>query len=224
MEEMRHNKKSTSNAVEILHKRYIAGDAEREKSVEHERLSAEIARMIFELRKEAGLSQKELAKLIGTTQSVISRLEDSDYEGHSLPMLERIAKALNGRVAVSMRIPQVSEDTTHYAFRRFVQNARREKGLTIKQASKKLAIDSSELEKLENDFSYRPSSSVLHKLSQFFGISQKHLESMAGTAKNMPPELRERASRFASQSEPVAKLSREERKALDEFMRYLKDA
>ncbi len=94
-------KASSSNAVEILHKRYVRGDAERLKSVEAERLSAEIAKMIFEARKDAGLSQKELADLIGTTQSVISRLEDSDYEGHSLPMLDRIAKALNRRVRIS---------------------------------------------------------------------------------------------------------------------------
>lgn len=94
-------KASSSNAVEILHKRYIQGDAKRVKAVEAERLSAEIAKMIFEARREAGLSQKELADLIGTTQSVISRLEDSDYEGHSLPMLDKIAKALNRRVRIS---------------------------------------------------------------------------------------------------------------------------
>ena len=57
--------------------------------------------MIYDARKDAGLSQKELAALIETTQSVISRLENSDYEGHSLPMLDRIAKALNSRVKIS---------------------------------------------------------------------------------------------------------------------------
>ena len=35
--------------------------------------------------------QKKLAKLVGTTQSVIARLEDADYQGHSLNMLGRIA-------------------------------------------------------------------------------------------------------------------------------------
>lgn len=95
-------KNSTTNAAEILRKRYIKGDAVREQSVEVEHLSAEIASMIYELRREAGLSQKDLAERIGTTQSVISRLEDSDYNGHSLAMLERIAKALNKRVTISM--------------------------------------------------------------------------------------------------------------------------
>ena len=58
--------------------------------------------MIYDARTNAGLSQKELAALIGTTQSVISRLEDSDYEGRSLTMLERIARALNKKLTVAM--------------------------------------------------------------------------------------------------------------------------
>jgi hypothetical protein len=37
---------------------------------------------------------------VGTTPSVISRLEDDDYEGHSLAMLCRVAAALNKRVEI----------------------------------------------------------------------------------------------------------------------------
>ena len=66
-------------------------------------MNAEVARTIYELREQAGLSQKELADRVETTQSVISRLEDADYEGHSLSMLNRIAKALNQQVQVVMR-------------------------------------------------------------------------------------------------------------------------
>jgi DNA-binding XRE family transcriptional regulator len=65
-----------------------------------EETNAEIARKIYDLRSEAGLSQRALAKLVGTTASVICRLEDSDYEGHSLAMLRRIAEALNKRVEI----------------------------------------------------------------------------------------------------------------------------
>ena len=52
------------------------------------------------LRTQASLSQRQLAKLVGTTASVICRLEDADYEGHSLAMLNRIAAALNRRVEI----------------------------------------------------------------------------------------------------------------------------
>ena len=55
---------------------------------------------IHGLRTKAGLTQRQLAKLVGTTASVICRLEDADYEGHSLAMLTRIATALNRRVEI----------------------------------------------------------------------------------------------------------------------------
>lgn len=56
------------------------------------------ARLIRRLREEARLTQSELAERVGTTQSVISRLESEDYEGHSLSMLYRVASALDRRV------------------------------------------------------------------------------------------------------------------------------
>jgi transcriptional regulator with XRE-family HTH domain len=59
-----------------------------------------IARKIYALRTAAGLTQTQLAKLIGTTASVVCRLEDADYEGHSLGMLRRIGEALNQRVEI----------------------------------------------------------------------------------------------------------------------------
>ena len=50
----------------------------------------------------AGLTQRELADRVGTTQSVIARLEDADYAGYSLSMLQRIARALNRRVEINL--------------------------------------------------------------------------------------------------------------------------
>jgi transcriptional regulator with XRE-family HTH domain len=64
------------------------------------RTNASIAREIVALRTAAGLSQRALADLVGTTASVICRLEDARYGGHSLAMLQRIAAALGRRVEV----------------------------------------------------------------------------------------------------------------------------
>jgi len=86
--------KHTTNAVKILEARYF-NTPKRLKDLEKARQEADIAAQIYELRKQAGLSQRQLAKLIGTTQSVISRLEDADYKGHSLEMLRRVAQALH---------------------------------------------------------------------------------------------------------------------------------
>ena len=60
----------------------------------------DVALQITTLRQQAGLSQKELAKLLKTSQQQISRLESASYEGHSLSMLRRIAEALHVRARV----------------------------------------------------------------------------------------------------------------------------
>ena len=73
-------------------------DEELQQMIAEETVNAEVARLIYEARKMAGLTQAELAKLVGSKQPVIARLEDADYEGHSLTMLQRIAIALNQRV------------------------------------------------------------------------------------------------------------------------------
>ena len=66
------------------------------------RTSSQIAKLIRELREQAALTQAQLAERVGTTQSVISRLENDDYEGHSLSMLYRIGRALDRRVTVTL--------------------------------------------------------------------------------------------------------------------------
>jgi ribosome-binding protein aMBF1 (putative translation factor) len=93
-------KKTTTDAVEALHKTFIKNDPNRLASIREERGKLDIAGQVFELRTQSGLSQAQLARLVGTTQSVISRLEDADYAGHSLNMLRRIANALHCRVEV----------------------------------------------------------------------------------------------------------------------------
>ena len=93
-------RKPASDAVEIIHRRFHEGKPARLKKLEETRANEEIARKICELRTAAGFTQTQLAKLIGTTASVICRLEDADYEGHSLAMPRRIAHGLNQRVEI----------------------------------------------------------------------------------------------------------------------------
>lgn len=60
----------------------------------------DVALQITALRRQAGLSQRELAKRVKTSQQQICRLESPGYEGHSLSMLRRVAQALRARVRV----------------------------------------------------------------------------------------------------------------------------
>ena len=60
----------------------------------------DVALQIAALRRQVGLSQKDLAKLLKTSKQQISRLESPGYEGHSLSMLRRVAEALHARVRI----------------------------------------------------------------------------------------------------------------------------
>src|SRR5437870_5235616 len=97
---MAKKRKPTRDAVEILDRRYYHGNRERLSALEEARANDAVARKIYELRSKAGFTQRQLAKLVGTTASVICLLEDADYEGHSMAMLTRIATALNQRVEI----------------------------------------------------------------------------------------------------------------------------
>jgi DNA-binding XRE family transcriptional regulator len=85
----------TSDAIEILHHRYFAGQPERMAELEEARASAAVARTAYELRTKARLSQEALARRIGVTRGVIANLEDD-----ALGLLQRIAAALNKTVQI----------------------------------------------------------------------------------------------------------------------------
>ena len=61
----------------------------------------DVALQIAALREKAGLTQRDLARKLKTSQQQISRLESPSYEGHSLSMLRRVAGALGATVHVA---------------------------------------------------------------------------------------------------------------------------
>lgn len=90
----------SADAVEIAKRRLGLDTPEDEAERARFREAMLVAQQIHDLRTQAGLSQRALAKLVGTSHSAICRLESADYEGHSLSMLRRIAEALGHRVEV----------------------------------------------------------------------------------------------------------------------------
>lgn len=92
---------TTTDAVQILKQRLgdVSGFDER---VVADSLNVRVAMLLYQVRTEAGLSQAELALRVGTSQPNIARLEDADYEGHSLAMLQRIAGTLGKRIEIQM--------------------------------------------------------------------------------------------------------------------------
>ena len=92
-------RRTTSDAMEIVDA-LIGEDPSRREQAARAYEDAVVGQLICDARTEAQLTQKQLAELVGTDQRVISRLEDADYEGHSLSMLRRIAQALGKKLEV----------------------------------------------------------------------------------------------------------------------------
>ena len=97
-------KRFESDALQGLYAKIVGNDskkkAEFDQHYEDAVIQTDAAQLIYDIRSKAGLSQRELAKKIGTSASAICRLEDADYDGHSLSLLKRIAEALDKRVQI----------------------------------------------------------------------------------------------------------------------------
>jgi len=92
--------KPKSAALRELHDRLIGDNPKKQAEYEETLVNIQAAQLIYDMRTAANLSQRELAKKVGTTASVICRLEDADYTGHTLQMLNRIASALGRQIEI----------------------------------------------------------------------------------------------------------------------------
>jgi ribosome-binding protein aMBF1 (putative translation factor) len=95
---MPEKRKFKSAAVQELCDELIGSDHSAQEEFEQELVNIEVAQLIHDMRTKAGLSQRELARKIGTSASAINRLESDDYQGHTVAMVRRIATALNRRL------------------------------------------------------------------------------------------------------------------------------
>jgi len=75
-------------------------DPEFKAHYQEERRALTLAMKIAKLREKKGLSQQQLAKLMGTSQQAISRIESGEYQGFTLKTLEKIAKATGTRLKI----------------------------------------------------------------------------------------------------------------------------
>ncbi len=86
-------------------------DPKFRKGFEEEAQKLAIGEQLFRLRQEAGLTQAQVAKRIGTTASAISRYENAEYDRYELRTLEKIVRACGGRLDITME----SGPNTHRA-------------------------------------------------------------------------------------------------------------
>ena len=94
-------KRTTTNALEIMDARYGREPGWKD-GVQEERRKLAVGMLIRQSREAQGLTQKELARRVGTSQSAISRIEDANYDSLKLETLYRIADALNLPLAIRL--------------------------------------------------------------------------------------------------------------------------
>jgi len=75
------------------------------KGYEREKRSVFLAYRILTLRMKLGLSQKELAARMRTSQQAVARLESGEHRGFTLKTLEKAAEALGAELVVDLRHP-----------------------------------------------------------------------------------------------------------------------
>ncbi|MGH7138843.1 MAG: helix-turn-helix domain-containing protein [Pirellulales bacterium] len=95
---------NTRDFAEVI-RRNLASNRQLAGAVNDEYLRVNVAQQIYAARKSAGLTQRELAEACGMRQSAIARLESTDYEGHKLDTVRRVAAALNLRIELTFVAP-----------------------------------------------------------------------------------------------------------------------
>lgn len=108
-------KETSTDAFELIYRRYIKDDPARVASFHEEMTRSKIAREIYDLRCQAGLTHEQLGDLIGVSGSIIEDIEEADYDGDFLSMASRIATVLHRRVEVRfvpVDTPEIASVTT----------------------------------------------------------------------------------------------------------------
>lgn len=98
----------TTDFSDYIRKQMAELPYKRRIDISFSRFASTISMLIYNYRKESQMTQAELAEVIDTKQSAIARLEDADYDGHSLKLLFKIADALGKELVVDMKPKMIS--------------------------------------------------------------------------------------------------------------------
>lgn len=108
----------------------------------------------------------------------------------------------------------------HRVFGRLIEYARRKKSLSVEQLAERAQIDLADIVEIEMNEMVAPDVRTVFQLATVLDLPSARLMEVAGLA-TPRPEVSSAALKFAARSEPTAKLSREEREALEEFVKVL---
>jgi HTH-type transcriptional regulator, competence development regulator len=114
-------------------------------------------------------------------------------------------------------------ENSNPAFGRLINLWRRKKGLRIDELAEKARVDVAELFEIERNSHYTPEPRTVFQLAKTFGLPQKKMLELSGNLMVRDSSLGQEAVRFAARSESVEKLSKDEQRALEEFVKFLSE-
>ena len=109
------------------------------------------------------------------------------------------------------------------AFGRLINLWRRKKGLSIEALAEKARIDVAELIEIERNLNYVPEVRTVYQLAKTLDLPSERMLELSGNLVARDSNLGEKAVRFAARSESLEKLSKEEQRALEEFVKFLSE-
>lgn len=115
----------------------------------------------------------------------------------------------------------VEERELHLAFGALIRLLRRKAGLTVQELADHARVDVVEVLEVERDIAFSPRVRTVHQLASYFRLPERALLKLSGVTRVHSSRFRDEAIRFAAKSETVSSLTREERRALSEFVKYL---
>lgn len=98
---------------------------------------------------------------------------------------------------------------------------RRRDNLSEEDLAARARVDVTEVRRIEHDRTYTPSPRTVYQLEQVFRLPKRTLVKLSGLARAQSPEFKDEVLRFAASSRAIQKMTREERKLLNEFVRFL---
>ena len=105
----------------------------------------------------------------------------------------------------------------------FSRQLRRRDRLELARLSAEVRVPEQELREIEDGTVTALRPRTLHQLATFFKIPAQALVALSPAAVRRDPELDRAAVRFATDSDDISKLSADERKSLNDFVKFLSD-
>ena len=161
----------------------------------------------------------------GLRSIFIEASEDELHEAFAGAEEDLDALAAEGKAAADRAIAKVtgaaSVEDLHHALGTLIQMLRRSKRLSVDKLAENARIAASELHRIEHDPKFDPNPRTIYQLEQYFDLDERSLVILSG-AIHVGDDVREEAVRFAASSEDIQELTKEERKLLNHFVRFLR--